>query len=160
EIVAEIERTRQNLARTIDSLADRVSPASNVRRLRERAASEFSRPEVQVAVLAAALAATGFAVYRIWARRRGGRGKPRSSPAAVRRRTAVSCERLSGALANQVADSVEDALEPEGEFVLGRISPLEHTGRRESGDGRKPMRIGQPSKGARIVGHPSVGSQP
>jgi energy-coupling factor transporter ATP-binding protein EcfA2 len=71
EIVAEIERTRQNLARTIDSLADRVSPASNVRRLRERAASELSRPEVQVAVLAAALAATGFAVYRIWARRRG-----------------------------------------------------------------------------------------
>jgi energy-coupling factor transporter ATP-binding protein EcfA2 len=71
EIVAEIERTRQNLARTIDSLADRVSPASNVRRLRERAASELSRPEVQVAALAAALAATGFAVYRIWARRRG-----------------------------------------------------------------------------------------
>jgi hypothetical protein len=71
EIVAEIERTRQNLARTIDSLADRVSPASNVRRLRERAAAEFSRTEVQVAVIAAALAATGFAVYRIWGRRRG-----------------------------------------------------------------------------------------
>jgi len=70
EIVAEIERTRQSLARTIDSLADRVSPASNVRRLRERAAGELSRPELQVAVLAAALAATGFAVYRIWARRR------------------------------------------------------------------------------------------
>jgi energy-coupling factor transporter ATP-binding protein EcfA2 len=70
EIVAEIERTRQNLARTIDSLADRVSPASNVRRLRERAAHEFSRPEVQLAAIAAALAATGFAVYRIWGRRR------------------------------------------------------------------------------------------
>ena len=71
EIVAEIERTRQNLARTIDSLADRVSPASNVRRLRERAAAELSKTEVQVAVIAAALAATGFAVYRIWGRRRG-----------------------------------------------------------------------------------------
>ena len=71
EIVAEIERTRQNLARTIDSLADRVSPSSNVRRLRERAIHEFSRPEVQLAVVAAALAATGFAVYRIWGRRRG-----------------------------------------------------------------------------------------
>ena len=71
EIVAEIERTRQSLARTIDSLADRVSPASNVRRLRERAAHEFSRPEVQLATVAAALAATGFAVYRIWGRRRG-----------------------------------------------------------------------------------------
>lgn len=71
EIVAEIERTRQNLARTIDSLADRVSPASNVRRLRERAAEQVSRPEVQLAVLAVALAATGFAIYRVWDRRRG-----------------------------------------------------------------------------------------
>jgi Protein of unknown function (DUF3618) len=70
EIVAEIERTRQNLARTIDSLADRVSPANNVRRLRERAAEEMSKPQVQLAVAAVALAATGFAIYRIWGRRR------------------------------------------------------------------------------------------
>ena len=71
EIVAEIERTRQNLARTIDSLADRVSPANNVRRLRERAAEEMSRPEVQLAIVAVALAATGITIYRIWGRRRG-----------------------------------------------------------------------------------------
>lgn len=70
EIVAEIERTRQNLARTIDSLADRVSPASNMRRLRERAAEQIGKPEVQLAVLAAALAATGITVYRIWSRGR------------------------------------------------------------------------------------------
>lgn len=70
DIVAQIERTRQNLARTIDSLADRVSPASNVRRLRERAAEQVIRPEVQIAALAVVLAATGFAVYRIWGRRR------------------------------------------------------------------------------------------
>ena len=70
EIVAEIERTRQNLARTIDSLADRVSPASNVRRLRERAAEQAARPEVQLAALAAALAVTGITIYRIWGRRR------------------------------------------------------------------------------------------
>jgi len=43
EIVAEIERTRQSLARTIDTLADRVSPASNVKRLRERANEELRK---------------------------------------------------------------------------------------------------------------------
>jgi len=69
-IVAEIERTRQNLARTIDSLADRVSPAGNMRRLRERAADQVTRPEVQLAAVAAVLAVTGFAIYRIWGRRR------------------------------------------------------------------------------------------
>jgi hypothetical protein len=70
-IVAEIERTRQNLARTIDSLADRVSPASNVRRLRERAAEQLDRPEVRLAIVAAAFAAAGVTIYRIWGRRRG-----------------------------------------------------------------------------------------
>lgn len=70
-IVAEIERTRQNLARTIDSLADRVSPSSNVRRLREQAAEQLSKPEVQLTVLAVALATTGFVIYRIWGHRRG-----------------------------------------------------------------------------------------
>ncbi len=36
-LVAQIERTRENLAQTIDTLAERVSPAGNMRRLRERA---------------------------------------------------------------------------------------------------------------------------
>lgn len=71
DIVAEIERTRQNLARTIDTLADRVSPASNARRLRERATAEMRRPEVQLATAAAALAVTGIVIYRLWGRRRG-----------------------------------------------------------------------------------------
>ncbi len=70
EIVAEIERTRENLARTIDSLADRVSPASNVRRLRERATEELAKPEVQLATVAVVLALTGIVIYRIWGRRR------------------------------------------------------------------------------------------
>ncbi|MGI9006838.1 MAG: DUF3618 domain-containing protein [Streptosporangiaceae bacterium] len=71
QIVADIERTRQNLARTIDSLADRVSPATNMRRIRERATEQLSRPEIQLAIVAAALAATGVTIYRIWGRRRG-----------------------------------------------------------------------------------------
>jgi anti-sigma factor RsiW len=70
EIVAEIERTRENLARTIDSLADRVSPASNMRRLREQAAEQASKPQVQLGVAAVALAAAGIVIYRIWGRRR------------------------------------------------------------------------------------------
>ncbi len=70
DIVAEIELTRQSLARTIDSLADRVSPAGNARRLRARAAEQASRPQVQLAGLAVALAVTGITIYRIWGRRR------------------------------------------------------------------------------------------
>jgi uncharacterized protein DUF3618 len=70
DIVAEIERTRQNLARTIDSLADRVSPASNVRRIRDRAVDQVSKPEVQLAAAAVVLAVTGITIYRIWGRRR------------------------------------------------------------------------------------------
>lgn len=69
DIVAEIERTRQNLARTIDTLADRVSPASNARRMRERATEELSKPEIQLAVAAVVLATAGIMIYRIWGRR-------------------------------------------------------------------------------------------
>jgi hypothetical protein len=69
-IVAEIERTRQSLARTIDTLADRVSPAGNVRRLRERAAKQVARPEVQLAVAAVALAVFGVVVFRLRGRGR------------------------------------------------------------------------------------------
>lgn len=70
EIVAEIERTRQDLARTIDALADRVSPANNVRRLREQAAEQLARPQVQAAAAAVTLALAGVVIYRIWTRRR------------------------------------------------------------------------------------------
>jgi hypothetical protein len=69
EIVAEIERTRQNLARTIDTLADRVSPANNIRKLRDQATEQLARPEVRLAVGAAALAVAGLVIYRIFAHR-------------------------------------------------------------------------------------------
>jgi hypothetical protein len=70
EIVAEIERTRQSLARTIDTLADRVSPANNVKRVRERAREELAKPEVQLAAAAVALAVAGIVIYRVFGRRR------------------------------------------------------------------------------------------
>jgi hypothetical protein len=69
-IVAEIERTRENLAQTIDSLAGKVSPAGNVRRLRERLAEQAARPDVQLAAAAVGLAVIGFTIYRVWGRRR------------------------------------------------------------------------------------------
>ena len=69
-VVAEIEHTRDDLARTIDALADRVSPASNVRRLREKLREEATRPEVQLGAAAAGGLIVGLALVGIWARRR------------------------------------------------------------------------------------------
>jgi hypothetical protein len=69
-IVARIERTRENLAQTIDTLADRVSPAGNARRLRERALEQTRRPEVRMAAVAVGLAVVGIAVLRIWGLRK------------------------------------------------------------------------------------------
>jgi len=72
-LVAQIERTREDLARTIDSLAGRVSPANNVRLLREKAAEQVRRPEVQLGAAAVAVAVVGLAILRIWARHRRSR---------------------------------------------------------------------------------------
>lgn len=69
-IVAQIERTRESLAQTIDTLADRVSPAGNVRRLRERALEQARRPEVRMAAVAVGLAVVGITVLRIWGKRK------------------------------------------------------------------------------------------
>ena len=69
-IVAQIERTRENLAQTIDILAERVSPANNVRRLRERALEQAARPEVRLAAAAVGLAIVSVTILRIWGRRR------------------------------------------------------------------------------------------
>lgn len=69
-LVAQIERTREDLARTIDELADRVSPASNIRLLKEKAAEQMAKPQVRLAVAAAGAAVLGVAILRFWARRR------------------------------------------------------------------------------------------
>ena len=69
-IVAQIERTRENLAQTIDTLAERVSPASNARRLRERALEQAERPEVRLAAAAVGLAIMGIVILKVWGRRK------------------------------------------------------------------------------------------
>jgi Protein of unknown function (DUF3618) len=70
-LVTEIDRTRESLARTIDQLADRVSPANLARRALDRAREQFQGPEARMAGGAvAALAVLGVAVYLIRRRRR------------------------------------------------------------------------------------------
>lgn len=72
-LVAQIERTREDLARTIDILADRVSPANNVRRLQEKVAEQVARPEVRIGAAAVGVAVVGLVVLRTWLRHRGNR---------------------------------------------------------------------------------------
>jgi hypothetical protein len=68
-LVKEIERTREDLVRTIDALADRVSPANVTRRAAGRLRDQASRPEVRLAGGAAAVIAAGIVVL-LWRRRR------------------------------------------------------------------------------------------
>jgi len=72
-LVAEIERTREDLARTIDDLAERVSPAGNIRLLKEKLAEQATRPEVQLGAAAVGLATVGLVVLRVWMRHRRSR---------------------------------------------------------------------------------------
>jgi hypothetical protein len=67
-LVKEIERTRENLARTIDTLTERVSPANLAGRAMSRVRDQLSRPEVQIG--AAAVTVVTLALL-VWRRRRG-----------------------------------------------------------------------------------------
>ena len=67
-LVAQIERTREDLARTIDTLAERVSPANVARRAMSRVVDQVSRPEVQM--IGAAVVAVATLGFLVWRRRR------------------------------------------------------------------------------------------
>jgi len=70
-LVKEIERTRENLAQTIDALTDRVSPGNVARRGLDRVREQLTSPEGRlIGGAAAAAVALGIAVY-VWRRRRG-----------------------------------------------------------------------------------------
>jgi Protein of unknown function (DUF3618) len=66
ELVGEIERTRADLAKTIDEIADRVSPGNVVRRTSERAVERLSQVDRRVggAVALAAVSVTCFLIWR------------------------------------------------------------------------------------------------
>jgi hypothetical protein len=67
-LVKEIERTRENLARTIDTLTERVSPANLAKRAMSQVRDQVSRPQVQVGVAAVTVVTLALMV---WRRRRG-----------------------------------------------------------------------------------------
>jgi len=58
ELVADIDRTRAELARTIDAIADRVNPKKNV----DRAMAEFRQRTSQIDPLMAGVAAAALVV--------------------------------------------------------------------------------------------------
>jgi Protein of unknown function (DUF3618) len=65
-LVTQIENTRADLARTIDEIADRVSPANVARRTGDRVREKVSQidPLVGGAVALAAVSVTCFLVWR------------------------------------------------------------------------------------------------
>jgi hypothetical protein len=69
ELVGEIERTRANLARTIDEITDRVSPANVARRTTDQIKERLSQIDPLVGG-AVALAAVSVTCYLIWRRLR------------------------------------------------------------------------------------------
>jgi hypothetical protein len=64
-LVGEIERTRADLARTIDEIADRVSPGNVARRTTDRALERLGQVDPLVGG-AVALAAVSVTCYLIW----------------------------------------------------------------------------------------------
>ena len=68
-LVDEIERTRADLARTIDEITDRVSPGNVARRTADRAMERLSQVDPLVGG-AVALAAVSVTCYMIWRRLR------------------------------------------------------------------------------------------
>ncbi len=69
ELVSEIERTRAELARTIDEISDRVSPAKVARRTTDRLRERIGQVDPLIGG-AVALAAVSVACYLVWRRLR------------------------------------------------------------------------------------------
>jgi hypothetical protein len=69
-LVREIQRTRENLARTIDAIAERVSPANIARRELERARERTNGIDLRYVAAGAAVAVGVTAALLIWRGRR------------------------------------------------------------------------------------------
>jgi hypothetical protein len=69
-LVADIDRTRTELARTIDAISDRVSPKRNAQRAADRLRERVSQIDPVIAGAAAAAIAIGVTVLLALRRRR------------------------------------------------------------------------------------------
>jgi hypothetical protein len=69
-LVADIDRTRAELARTINAISDRVSPKKNVDRVTEQMRLRAGQIDPLVAGAAAAAVVVGVSVLFLWRRRR------------------------------------------------------------------------------------------
>jgi hypothetical protein len=66
-VINEIERTREDLAHTIDALTERVSPSNVARLTMAEVREQLSRPQVRLvggAAILITVAAVGFALWR------------------------------------------------------------------------------------------------
>jgi len=70
ELVADIDRTRTELARTIDAISDRVSPKKNVNRAMEQLRRRASQVDPRIAGAAAAAVVIGATALFLVRRRR------------------------------------------------------------------------------------------
>jgi hypothetical protein len=70
ELVADIDRTRAELARTIDAIADRVSPQKNLSRALEQVRQRISRVDPLIAGAAAGAVLVSVTVVFLVRRRR------------------------------------------------------------------------------------------
>jgi hypothetical protein len=69
-LVADIDRTRAQLARTIDAISDRVSPKKNVNRVLEQARQRVGQIDPVMAGAVAAAVAVGVTALFLWRRRK------------------------------------------------------------------------------------------
>ena len=68
ELVADIDRTRSELARTIDAISDRVSPSKNLQRATNEVRQRFTQIDPVIVGAAVAAVVLGTAVLFRWRR--------------------------------------------------------------------------------------------
>ena len=69
-LVSEIDRTREQLARTIDEISDRLRPKNIARRGVARVRERASQVDPLIGTAAAAVVVTGVAAFFLWRLRR------------------------------------------------------------------------------------------